>query len=545
MGARLIMTDQKDNGVAGTDNEELVNEVEAASVESPMEAPQGEQIEESGSEWVDMVSERMEKLKLRSVPEDREGLGEVLGFQEETGQFVKRALPDHALVIAQGWPSWTFALEGLGFCSLSTIASFDSAASEAEFQATEMGSTLVSKEELSPWLERYDDKGIVFVQGEQAFLEAAYHKLCATDEFRVTERIVFVCSDVDFTSADCLRVSHADAGGITDGEWSFYTQAVPLANVKLSKVKRRLKHVLCTTEGAGSKYQLDKVSGDWLEGKDLLPFGERLSGVKAKAVFERGKLVNRLLSNEELMDAYDLELTVQAAIKLHCKTSGNALTRSFVSSVPTKVLRLVAQGVIEKTMKECCFVVPVRSLKERNQEDILPSVPGSLDESATSKSKSKAEVTDGRRIEVAARPDDAEAEAEDWDKSLVSSFVCPYGKDPLICKGDYDVDTHGPLFESLRKLLVRRYRRNVLRSYLSFMRKKHGKGKTLFTIAGSGKGGEKVCKVSDWVFTPMKSKNLKGKLWELHRDLEVGRDAVARAADSSWWNWDAGSTLFF
>ena len=43
----------------------------------------------------------------------------------------------------------------------------------------------------------------------------------------------------------------------------------------------------------------------------------------------------------------------------------------------------------------------------------------------------------------------------------------------------------------------------------------------------------------------MKCKNIKGKLWELQRDLEVGRDATARAVDSSWWSWDAGSTLFF
>jgi len=165
MGSKVIMTDQKDNGVADTDNEGLVNEVEAASVEALMEVPQVGQREKSEAEWVEMVSERMEKLKLRSAPEEREGFGEVLGFQEETGQFVKRSLPeDHALVISQGWPSWTFALEGLGFCSVSTIASFDSSASKAEIQATEMGSTLVSKEELSPWLERHDDKGIVFVQ---------------------------------------------------------------------------------------------------------------------------------------------------------------------------------------------------------------------------------------------------------------------------------------------------------------------------------------------------------------------------------------------
>ena len=72
MGSKVIMTDQKDNGVADTDDEGLVNEVEAASAESPMEASQVGQIEKSESEWVDMVSERMEKLKLRSVPEERE-----------------------------------------------------------------------------------------------------------------------------------------------------------------------------------------------------------------------------------------------------------------------------------------------------------------------------------------------------------------------------------------------------------------------------------------------------------------------------------------
>jgi hypothetical protein len=32
---------------------------------------------------------------------------------------------------------------------------------------------------------------------------------------------------------------------------------------------------------------------------------------------------------------------------------------------------------------------------------------------------------------------------------------------------------------------------------------------------------------------------------ELLKDLEIGRDAVKRAAQSTWWNWDGGSTLFF
>ena len=74
-------------------------------------------------------------------------------------------------------------------------------------------------------------------------------------------------------------------------------------------------------------------------------------------------------------------------------------------------------------------------------------------------------------LDVVAKPDDAEAEAEDWDKWLEISFVCPYGKVPLVCRGSYNVKRHGPLFEGMQKLLIHRYRRNVLQRYLSFMRK--------------------------------------------------------------------------
>ena len=47
-----------------------------------------------------------------------------LGFQEELGLFKNRRLEQHALVLSQGWPSWTFGLEGLGFESVSTITAF-------------------------------------------------------------------------------------------------------------------------------------------------------------------------------------------------------------------------------------------------------------------------------------------------------------------------------------------------------------------------------------------------------------------------------------
>ena len=48
------------------------------------------------------------------------------GFQVECGIFKHYKLPFDALILSQGWPSWTFAIEGLGFRSVSTLAYFDS-----------------------------------------------------------------------------------------------------------------------------------------------------------------------------------------------------------------------------------------------------------------------------------------------------------------------------------------------------------------------------------------------------------------------------------
>ena len=36
-----------------------------------------------------------------------------------------------------------------------------------------------------------------------------------------------------------------------------------------------------------------------------------------------------------------------------------------------------------------------------------------------------------------------------------------------------------------------------------------------------------------------------GSRSELKKDLVVGKDAIDRAWQSSWWEWDAGSTIFF
>ena len=77
------------------------------------------------------------------------------------------------------------------------------------------------------------------------------------------------------------------------------------------------------------------------------------------------------------------------------------------------------------------------------------------------------------------------------------------------------------------------------------MRHAQFKGKVTFIIPGTGKCSGRAIKTARWAIIPLKFKKLKGKLWNLHRDIGVGRDAIERAANSSLWDWDAGSTLFF
>jgi len=152
---------------------------------------------------------------------------------------------------------------------------------------------------------------------------------------------------------------------------------------------------------------------------------------------------------------------------------------------PPKVARDL---IIGRTMKgnEVRFVVPIRTVPVKHQDEFLSSLLPKRSQDMVNESVDKdVRPLANESLDVATRPDDAEA--EDWDKWLVSSgFVCPYSKAPLVCRGGYDAERHGPLFEGMRKLLIRRYRRNVLRSYLSFMRKNHGNDEVQYTVASSG-----------------------------------------------------------
>jgi hypothetical protein len=120
----------------------------------------------------------------------------------------------------------------------------------------------------------------------------------------------------------------------------------------------------------------------------------------------------------------------------------------------------------------------------------------------------------------AACPDNAKADPCDWDTWSVLSFVAVNNSTAKVCNGIYNKSAHTIFFDAWRSLLERRYRKIVLKSFTKYM-------KQLYET-----------KTYSWLEHP-KSNN------EYVRDLEVGLEAITRAANSTWWSWEDGSTLFF
>jgi hypothetical protein len=95
----------------------------------------------------------------------------------------------------------------------------------------------------------------------------------------------------------------------------------------------------------------------------------------------------------------------------------------------------------------------------------------------------------------------------------------------------------GKAMTLLREVVLRRWRKITTRSFFNFLDLKsinpviakwdHGK----YGGLTSGKGD--YC--TWWNGSPRAG----------NQDVEIGRDFVQRICDSSWWNWDGGSTLFF
>lgn len=249
-----------------------------------------------------------------------------IGFQVVKGVMTHESIKHNALVLVQGWPSWAFALDGLGFKSITTLGSFWSLSSRDEFKCTSLGNTLIDRSNLTSWLVSNHSNDVVFVQGNWQFLEDTFKDIKSFNDLK----LVFACNDQSFWTCDGWRELHSAAGGVTNNKLTFYKQNVHLSSNALPQILQSLWHVLKTTEGESAKFKLKLASHEASDIDSRICWNDKYPKVLAYLVFHKDGWVDWLITNEEMLDIYDLELSMRANLKSFLKKSGVTLTWSYV-----------------------------------------------------------------------------------------------------------------------------------------------------------------------------------------------------------------------
>ena len=486
------------------------------------------------------------------------------------------------VVCAEYWPSWSFALDVLGCTDISTYTRFSSPLAKKEFQATGLGKTL--KVNIQSLILELRDKAVpplIFLQGSDKFAKEMKATLSQFQDATFTS--VTNLSNIEKEEGSLGNlVSHVASGGITDGRWTYQSDA-ELHQLDKS-VRRSLGLVLrpLNTGIALSHLGHSSTTNERVYEEDsIVEFGSTFVRVNAPCVFVKDEKVRRKLSIEEVYDIYDLDRVTQQELSLFQAAIHAKPSLAFTKQVPVKVLVRLGKAVMQGIWS------PDHShrgaIKDKAESEVKPGTPSSLNhpihggDNNVYEETTIGDIINGNSCEEidvslnnkenvkAAKNDDAKANENDWNLWCVDNFdtqVLKHGSEPVVCtKGSYSPH-HGRLLDALRVLAHRRYRRNLVKSLLRHLHQEHSSGeKVVETVTwfdpNKGLEVKSSFKVSKWTKTlnseerkkgKRSSKGRKGDKWEvenLYKDWKVGSDAVRRGVNSTWWEWSDGSTLKF
>ena len=459
--------------------------------------------------------------------------------QVDIGKIISLKDAWNVLVVAEGWPSWTFAAAGLGLKIVNTKLVNTSLSTLQEVKQMTIGTSIIT-DTIDQWINATMSNGRILLLFQTS--HSVLKNLINDCPRIMTNPFIFVCQDQNFFCADCVRISHKSVGGITTGIWSCHFNNLLSFDIMRSNVRRSLVHVLDYTQGESREEKSNSTPGPLLANQ-LLPFGKQTARVKCKSVFHGEQLIERHLTDKEIYNCYDLEKEVQDDLRSYYKDQDLAPSFGFTKQVPLKVVRAILMS----------FTESLAHVEEKEEVESLDSQQTITVTNLTSDVNERLNLdTDGDNTVfmgeddmsleedtsqlLAARPNDVEAEAKDWDEWIVRSWDNNLAAYSLVCVGNYDPFTHGVLFDRFRQLLLRRYKRNVLKSFLRYLHRSYAITETMTVNVGNTKLN---LELPGWI-NPNFSRSI-----NLARDLDVGKDAVMRTSNSSWWDWSAGSTLLF
>jgi hypothetical protein len=411
------------------------------------------------------------------------------------GQRRTVAPPTSCTVVADTWPGWLLVLPSHGFrCSHLLVPDLS-----------------------APWLpfllQLHPDCRVSALSLELSLASTHYaFGQGTTFAAEVLQRSAF---PVWFFSADTgwsgpptfgFRLFHPDYGGVLSGEWEFWSSSEQPSRLPSapSKEGRTLSHIVdpatrvarytpCapplpsdTVPGVSVRWL--EADAETLDGRGLLPSKEVFCRVRCPCVFSPTRWVIRPLTLKEVLGVYDLSEGL-----LSCLTGVEP--PPFVDSAPGRLLGAVL-GLLDHPGRP---LVQIGQEKKRDrinlgQEGTMeeapswPSVPGTM-WTGTSESTTKA--------------DDAKAHTTLWDLRVLGRTKpdrCQYTQ--------FEARFGFSCLDAIRNFLLRAWRRKVFKSLCQYLAETRGSADTT-------------------------------------RCREVGRDALCKAAQATWWDWTGGSTPFF
>lgn len=311
------------------------------------------------------------------------------------------------------------------------------------------------------------------------------------------------------TGLSWCRLQHHCVGGATNiKSWIGYGQNLSVEQSSLfpDQVKRRMRDLLNPT-AMGKRLTVEDMDLDDLKTAEyahperyktaglhpggLWPAHRPGSYIIAPSVFSKTGWVKRQPTDQELAQFWDVPVGIVPKVNsLGIKKTG------ILTEAPGKILW-------ESLSRLKLFELKEDLVEEEKTKAMIPTfglVPMS-EESTTS------------GFAKATKSDDAEVPVYIWNHYVMLAWNLERNR-----QGEPEIEP-GPAeereFDRLRKVMLRWWRRNLTRSFISYLKLEYG---------------------PDWQHLDSK---------ELKLDLETGRDAIHRACGASFFEWEDGSTLFF
>jgi len=254
-----------------------------------------------------------------------------------------------------------------------------------------------------------------------------------------------------------LSLSHAEAGGVTDAVCTFSSNRPFSVSTApgFCGARRGLKNIVnkASRQSSSTASRSKKNFRTTIQWELPVPIKGVLWKAHCASVFSRTGWVVRRLTLPELMVAYDVPT------KLCPADPGEWTELPFLNLPPFKLLQSALQRWEGIEVKSLLLSSP-RTVDDTSR---LPQVPQSMYIAQGSKEN---------RIEflTSTKADSAEAFADQWNDRILNHFPDARDKRTL-----FMIRSQGscPL-DLLRSWCLRRWRRNVLRSFLQFLKSEHG-----------------------------------------------------------------------